>query len=134
MKVLAIKQPWASLIAEGKKTIEVRSRPTNIRERVAIYASRSELDDNAVQSLSTIHLPKGYIVATAHMGDCGEYRTSSQFVRDADKHRIPLTPANIEMWLGSYAWCLYDIEKLEIPIPFKMPKGCVVWANYEGKL
>ncbi|WP_269849531.1 ASCH domain-containing protein [Methanosarcina horonobensis] len=39
MKVLAVRQPWASLIVEGLKTLEVRSRPTNIRGRVAIYGS-----------------------------------------------------------------------------------------------
>lgn len=39
MRVLAVRQPWASLIVEGLKTIEVRSKPTNIRERIAIYAS-----------------------------------------------------------------------------------------------
>ena len=43
IRVLAVRQPWASLIVEGLKTIEVRNRPTNIRERVAIYASSKKL-------------------------------------------------------------------------------------------
>jgi len=38
IRVLAVRQPWASLIIEGLKTIEVRSRNTNIRGPVAIYA------------------------------------------------------------------------------------------------
>ncbi len=49
IRVLAVRQPWASLIIEGLKTIEVRSRNTNIRGQVAIYAgqhvpSQTEID------------------------------------------------------------------------------------------
>ena len=38
MRALSIRQPWAELILQGHKTIEVRSQRTNIRERVYIYA------------------------------------------------------------------------------------------------
>jgi len=40
IRVLAVRQPWASLIIAGLKTIEVRSRNTNIRGPVAIYAGQ----------------------------------------------------------------------------------------------
>lgn len=40
IRVLAVRQPWASLIVEGLKTIEVRPRNTNIRGPVAIYAGK----------------------------------------------------------------------------------------------
>lgn len=42
MRVLAVRQPWASLIVEGLKTIEVRSKNTKINERVLIYSSLGE--------------------------------------------------------------------------------------------
>lgn len=42
MRVLAVKQPWADLIISGKKIIEIRTRKTNIREQIAIYASRTK--------------------------------------------------------------------------------------------
>lgn len=42
IRVLAVRQPWASLIVEGLKTIEVRSTNTNIKERVLIYSSMGE--------------------------------------------------------------------------------------------
>lgn len=37
---LSLIQPWASLVALGKKRIETRSWPTRIRGRIAIHASK----------------------------------------------------------------------------------------------
>ena len=39
MRALSIRQPYAEQILRGTKKIEYRGRPTNIRERVYIYAS-----------------------------------------------------------------------------------------------
>ena len=38
-RAISIRQPYAELILRGKKKNEFRSRPTNIRERVYIYAA-----------------------------------------------------------------------------------------------
>lgn len=43
MKALSIKQPWAQLIAQGDKTIEVRSWVTKYRGPLLIVASRSPI-------------------------------------------------------------------------------------------
>ena len=37
---LGIRQPWAELILRGVKTIEVRSRDTDVRGPIYIYATR----------------------------------------------------------------------------------------------
>lgn len=39
MKALSIKQPWASLIAQGIKDIENRTWKTSYRGRIYIHAS-----------------------------------------------------------------------------------------------
>jgi hypothetical protein len=39
LRALSIRQPHAENILAGRKTEELRSRPTSIRERVYIYAS-----------------------------------------------------------------------------------------------
>ncbi len=44
-RALSIRQPYAELILREIKIIEYRSRPTNIRERVYIYASQTPADD-----------------------------------------------------------------------------------------
>ena len=43
-RAISIRQPWVELILRGDKQKEFRSRPTNIRERVYIYASNSPAD------------------------------------------------------------------------------------------
>lgn len=128
MRVLAIKQPWASLVAEGKKTIEVRSRPTNIREKVAIYGTISPYDKRANVELG-MFMPRGYIVATVEIVDCIQYMRTHEAVRDMHKHCIPLKTGDELQHM--YAWYLDNVEILDTPIPYKMPKGCVVWANAE---
>lgn len=131
MKVLAVKQPWASLIAEGIKTIEVRSKPTNVRERVAIYASRTLPSGELIRFRD---LARGCIIATVDFVGCREYQSFPDFVQDEPNHRIPCANSTDIGPFGRYGWELSNVKKLDTPIPFKMPRGCVVWANYEGKL
>src|SRR2546423_12322639 len=37
---LSLKQPWAALVAHGRKSVEVRAWPTDRRGRVLIHAAR----------------------------------------------------------------------------------------------
>ena len=46
MKCLSLKQPFAELLATGKKTVELRNWNTNFRGEFIIHASRS-IDDKA---------------------------------------------------------------------------------------
>jgi predicted transcriptional regulator len=39
IRAISIRQPWVELILRGVKKKEYRSQPTNIRERVYLYAS-----------------------------------------------------------------------------------------------
>jgi hypothetical protein len=79
-RALSIKQPFAEQIMTGKKKWEYRSIPTNIRERVYVYASkspakRSEWDDIGFEPGQ---LPTGVIVGTVEIIGCegkpGNYR------------------------------------------------------------
>lgn len=69
MKTLAIRQPWASLIAEGLKTIEVRTWRTHYRGPLLIVASGKPLplrhDDGRIETL-----PTGCHVCTVDLIDC----------------------------------------------------------------
>jgi hypothetical protein len=49
VRALPIQQPFVELIFLGRKTVEYRSRPTNVRERVFVYATKSgpDLDEAA---------------------------------------------------------------------------------------
>lgn len=46
MRLLSLHQPWASLMAEGHKTIETRGRRTSYRGPVAIHASLGITDSD----------------------------------------------------------------------------------------
>lgn len=130
MKVLAIKQPWAQMIATGIKTVEVRSKPSNIRERVAIYASRTP-DNELGKGIVRPGMPKGYIIATVEIVGCKQYIQGTDFLEDDVNHMIPCANLSIHEFVGFYGWKLANVKRLETPMPYKMPKGCVVWASVE---
>ncbi len=60
MKALSIKQPWASMIAEGLKTIETRTWPTFYRGELLIVSSKRPSDEG----------PAGKALAVAELIDC----------------------------------------------------------------
>jgi hypothetical protein len=77
MKVLSIRQPWAWLIASGRKDIENRSRRTSYRGPVFIHAGRrppiATLADIAQKipfEFSNRPLDLGGIVGIAEIVDC----------------------------------------------------------------
>lgn len=75
MKALSIRQPWASLIAEGHKTIETRTWAPwkGYRGPLAIHASKT-VDYYAGGILDTVGLPvkaepTGMIIATCTLAN-----------------------------------------------------------------
>ena len=77
-RALSVRQPFAWAILKGKKKIEYRSRPTNIRERVYIYASLQYRDDDYAlrlmrgSGLLVEELPRGCILGSVEIVDCRE--------------------------------------------------------------
>ena len=73
MKVLTLKQPWATLVAEGIKKYEFRSWKTNYRGKVLIHAGagidKKEMDKFKYLNLS--YLSKK-IIAVVEIEDCLE--------------------------------------------------------------
>ena len=71
MKVLTIKQPWASLIVNGYKKYEFRSWKTNYRGKILIHAGMS-IENDMVLKLKNYNLEyiKGAIIGEAEIVDC----------------------------------------------------------------
>jgi hypothetical protein len=71
MKVITLKQPWASLIAEGIKKYEFRSWKTNYRGKILIHAGVG-IDKDAMNKYKELHLeyPSKQIIAEAEIVDC----------------------------------------------------------------
>lgn len=74
MKALTLRQPWASLVANGVKTIETRSWATKHRGRIAIHAGKggrgyfycqtvdNVLARNPVVKKRELHMPDGAMI------------------------------------------------------------------------
>ena len=115
LKGLSIRQPWAEMILQGKKTVEYRSQPTKIRGRVYLYASlgKSDLDLSDRREVEAAigqaieSLPTGVVVGTVEITDCvGES--------------------------GDYEWRLENPKRLGTPIkPFEQPQP--VWFHPFGR-
>ncbi|MBR1154613.1 ASCH domain-containing protein [Bradyrhizobium sp. JYMT SZCCT0428] len=76
MKIISIRQPWASLIVSGVKDVENRSWSTSYRGLVLIHASRTadNITDDEFQSRFEMAipaaLPRGGVVGIAEIVDC----------------------------------------------------------------
>ena len=71
MKVITIKQPFATLIAEGLKRYEFRTWKTKYRGEILIHAGKS-IDKKAMKKFERLGLsyPTGCIIAKAMITDC----------------------------------------------------------------
>ncbi len=81
-RALSIRQPYVEMIFRGRKKAEYRSRPTNIRERVYIYASlKGGEQDFGVKAGLTLDaqdaLPRGEIIGSVEVVGC-EWRKSME--------------------------------------------------------
>ncbi len=130
MRAITVRQPWASLIAAGAKTIETRPRPTKHRGLVLIhagarlytaadkhadrglwYAAHSHLD--LERNNGVYLLPYGSIVATAQLVDCvpivedrGAHFTP--FNGPSDPSVIITTGERARLWVGRDSTDLTD--------------------------
>ncbi|MDD2391996.1 MAG: ASCH domain-containing protein [Bacilli bacterium] len=71
MKVITVKQPFATLIAEGLKEYEFRTWKTKFRGEILIHAGKG-IDHKAMKRYEHLNLdyPLGCIIAKAKVTDC----------------------------------------------------------------
>jgi hypothetical protein len=88
---LSVRQPWATLLVCGLKSIEVRAWPTGRTGTVLIHASRTpdgrKLGWNLIpadfQHIATL---RGGIIGISELTGCLAYRTAESFSADRKKH------------------------------------------------
>lgn len=108
MKALSLKQPWAELVASGRKTLEIRNWRTNFRGEFLIHASKVP-NKNAMNRLGFKDLPTGCIVGKAIIIDVKEYTSKEEFEKDEDKHF-----AKDYDWKGKlYGFFVKDAQRLK---------------------
>ncbi len=129
IRVLAVRQRYASSIIEGLKTIEVRSRPTNIRERVAIYASNAKqepLEGVYGPDYNYRILPTGKILGTVEIV-ASSHASEIEYELYKNEH---LAPSKYFREGKTFFWHLRRPIKFETPIPIKWP-STGSWAKTE---
>ena len=115
MYALTIRQPWAGIIAEGRKAIEFRSgrAVSMVGERIAIYAG-AKRPTGGHFACGPSGAALKCVVATAILSEC---RSSSRLT---DSHVLGYQPE-------AYAWVLDDVQALDPPVPATPPRGAQVW-------
>jgi hypothetical protein len=126
---LSLKQPWAALLASGKKTIEVRSWSTRVRGRIFIHAARIPDDrPEAWQWVTDDIRPLaelgGGIIGEAELLACQSYRTLDSFTTDAQKH------LNLADWFQTKGLYGFVFHKAAL-IPFRPCSGNVRFFTVE---
>ena len=113
MKVLTIRQPWASLIINGYKKYEFRSWKTKYRGKILIHAGLNIEKDMLIKFKDyNLEYPKGAIIGEAELVDCilvdknfnNELRKIDPLVYAKNKH------------INTYAWKLENVIKYDHPI------------------
>ena len=121
MKVLTIKQPFASLIAEGYKIYEFRTWKTKFRGEFLIHAGLG-VDKEAMKRFEYLNLdyPQGKIIAKCNLTDC---------VLIDDKMKKTLKELDPIVYRGAinstkeeYGFKLENVKKIE-PIEVKGKLG-----------
>lgn len=129
MKVITIKQPFATLIAEGLKEYEFRTWKTKYRGEILIHAGKG-IDKKAMKKFEYLNLdyPSGCIIAKAKIKDCLLVDDNLRKELDQKNHLVYSGVIKHPEWRG-YAFWLEDVKKIEkIPINGKLS----LW-DYEYK-
>lgn len=110
MKALSVKQPWANLIADGRKDIETRRWSTDYRGPLLIVSSKSP---NIA--------PAGFGIAVTNLVDCRPM-TRGDEIR-----------AQCATYEGAFAWILADVRVIQ-PFPVRGQLGIYEVALPTGVL
>lgn len=130
MKVLSLKEPYATLILTNKKLIETRSWKTNYRGELYIHASITKVPkttNNEIKKLiGNTTFNYGHIICKCILVDC-IYMTED-FILNIKKNNYQEYMCG-EYKVGRYAWYLKDIKQLKKPIPAK--GNLNIWNYYQ---
>ncbi len=119
MRVLTIREPWASLIGQGLKKIETRSWPTSYRGTLYIHAGKNiipkkdERRNKGLEYLKGGSLHYGEIFIRCQLTDC--ILIDEEFAEKVKKSD-PINYFCGNYKIGRYAWIIEDVSYIS-PIP-----------------
>jgi hypothetical protein len=120
---LSLKQPWATLLAFGRKTIEVRRWPTVRRGKILIHAAR--VPDPRKEAWAALPLELrsaarlvGGIVGRGVLTGCITYGSAESFAADQQRH------LNDPSWFEGPVLYGFTFAELSV-LPFRAYPGWV---------
>jgi hypothetical protein len=118
---LSLKQPWATLLVHGRKSIEVRNWPTPRRGRIYIHAaavpdSRPEAWAHVPPELLAAAKLGGGIIGEADLTGCVAYRSAEAFADDQSRH------LNDPAWFQPPVLYGFTFANMEV-LPFRRLPG-----------
>lgn len=128
MKVLTIKQPYASLILKGYKEYEFRTWKTKYRGDILIHAGKT-IDKKALEKRFKGYdlgdMPTGVIIGKVILVDC--VNVNKEF---ADKmKKVDKNVYQLDEYINNiYGWKLENIEGIK---PYIIVKGQLGLWNYD---
>jgi len=108
MKVLSIKQPWAELILQGKKKIELRKWNIGFRGTFLIHSSKIP-DEKSMKKFGFEKLPCGAIIGQADLVNVKHYKNKGEYQKDKNLHLA-------DGYFGNYGFVLKNPKRIS-PIP-----------------
>lgn len=143
MKAITVIQPWATLLATGKKRLETRSWKTNYRGEILIHAGKKDhtlrgicqMTDEAWERVLLafgLHntfdrfekFPTGAIIGKAKLVNCVQI---DSLTAELIRKQHPDEYAFGDFTPGRYAWVMEDAVIFDNPIPASGKQG--LW-NY----
>lgn len=112
MKVITIKQPFASLIAEGLKEYEFRTWKTNYRGKILIHAGKG-IDKKAMEKFKEYNLgyPSGCIIAKVDLTDCIEINEETRKMLQEKNSLVYSNVVKHTEWKG-FGFKMENVEKI----------------------
>jgi hypothetical protein len=115
---LVIDQPWVGLIADRKKTWEMRTRATKVRGWIGL-----------------IEKGTGTVIGMACLTDSLPALSRNAHHLHFKKHRVPAR-SSCKTYNGKYLipWVLAKAFRLPKPLVYQHPSGAVTWVRFDGEV
>ena len=107
---LIVREPYASLIVDGKKTWEIRKSPTRVRGRIGIVS-------------------RGRLIGEVELVDVlGPFSVETLKAHE-DKHKAGDFLEAYAQARPLWAWVLKNPRRYETPLPVPPRKGRMLWVD-----
>lgn len=128
MRVITLKQPWASLVANGYKIYEFRPMNYSYRGKILIHAGKG-IDSEAMERVEKLNLdyPSSRIVAEVEIEDV--FKVDDEFNKYINGLNFCVY-GNKDNRTG-YVWKLKNIKKIDSDVSISGKQGIWYIDNYK---